>query len=519
VAGPVPDWLGAQARALPRRQALVAPDGAWTFGELDRAAARTARQLASLGVREGARVALLLRNRAPYVLCAHALARLGAVMVPLNARLAPAELAWQLADADPAVLLSDGGDGDLVARAIEASRGRPGLVHAVTGRGAPRGVGPPALDDAPEAAISLRTDIDLSAVQGIVYTSATSGRPKGVLLTFGNHWWSAVGSALRLGLRDDDRWLAPLALWHVGGLAIVWRSAIYGITMVLHDAFDPAAVNREIDAGGATMVSMVAAMLDRVLAHRGGRPFPPSLRCVLLGGGPASPVLLETCRTLGVPVAGTYGLTETASQAATLGPEESAHTPGSAGYPLLPTQILIDAAGRPAAPNEIGEILVAGPTVMRGYFNRPEATAEALRGGWLHTGDVGYLDEQGRLYVVDRRDDLIVSGGENIYPAEVESVLRQHPAVADAAVVAVPDPAWGQTAVAAVVLRAGASAGDAELRAFCEEGLARYKVPRHVWFVSELPRSPGGKVLRRRVREWAAAHAAAAAGSGGTAVS
>jgi O-succinylbenzoic acid--CoA ligase len=486
----MPDWLGAQARAAPGRAALAAGDTRLTFAEVDRRATETARRLASAGVRAGSRVALLLRNRVPSVTLFHALARLGAVAVPLNIRLAQAELAWQLADACPDVLVSQG---DLTARGAAASRGLSNLVHVRD------------LDSVPEADVPLRGDLDLEAVQGIVYTSATSGRPKGALLTFGNHWWSAVGSALRLGLRPDDRWLAALPLWHVGGLAIVWRSAIYGITMVLHDGFDAGAANREIDDGAVTVVSVVATMLERMLASRGGRPFPPTLRCVLLGGGPASADLLERCRALGVPVAGTYGLTETASQVATLDPEGSARKPGSAGQPLLPTRVRVDADGREAAPNEIGEILVAGPTVMRGYARRPEETAQALRDGWLHTGDLGYLDGDGDLYVVDRRDDLIISGGENVYPAEVEAILCRHPAVADAAVVAVADAEWGQAVGAAVVLRPGASAAPEDLRAFCGGRLARYKTPRHVWFVAALPRSAGGKLLRREIREQAPA--------------
>lgn len=509
----MPDWLAGQARASPHRLALVAGDVRWTFEELDRHAARTARQLASLGVRDGSRVALLLRGGASYVRLAHALARLGAVMVPLNARLAPPELAWLLRDAAPALLVSDN---ELASRGIEASR-ELGLLHIRIGgaaSGSPDAAALRALNDVPEAEVPRRLDFDLSAIQGIVYTSATSGRPKGALLTFGNHWWNAIGSALRLGLRDNDCWLAPLPLWHVGGLAIVWRSAIYGITMVLHDGFDPAAVNREIDGDAVTMVSMVSAMLERTLAARGGRRFPPSLRCVLLGGGPASAELLETCRHLGVPVAGTYGLTETASQVATLGPDESARKPGSAGLPLAPMRLRIDAGGRDAAPNEIGEILVAGPTVMRGYAGRPDETARALRDGWLYTGDLGYLDPDGHLYVVDRRDDLIITGGENVYPAEVERVLRQHRAVADAGVIAVADQEWGQAVAAAVVLRAGAEATAAEIQSFCASRLARYKTPRHVWFVETLPRSTSGKLLRRALREWSATNNAVR--SGGT---
>jgi o-succinylbenzoate---CoA ligase len=503
----LPDWLGAQARSVPRRPALLAGGEEWTFAELDRRVRRAARQLASLGLRDGARAALLVRSGGPFVIAIHALTRLGAVAVPLNVRLTSDELGWQLADARPDVLLSDAATAPLAA---DAARNFPGLAHAVVD--GQTDVGPRgeirALAALPEADVVLREHIDLGAVQGMIYTSATSGRPKAVLLTYGNHWWSAIGSALRLGLRPDDRWLAPLGLWHVGGLAIVWRSVIYGIAISVHETFDAAAVNRDIDRGAVTLISVVSTMLERLLADRGGRPLPRSLRCVLLGGGPASPALLAACVRMGVPVAPTYGLTEAASQVATLPPEDVARKPGAAGQALLPTEIRIDASGRPADTGTIGEILVAGPTVMRGYAGRRGEAAQTLRDGWLHTGDLGYLDEEAYLYVVDRRDDLIITGGENVYPAEVEAVLCGHPAVADAGVVGLPDPVWGQAVAAVLVRRPHASPSPEDIRAFCERRLARYKMPRHLWFVDVLPRSGGGKLLRRAIREWAAAAAA-----------
>jgi O-succinylbenzoic acid--CoA ligase len=465
-----------------------------------------ARQLASVGLGAGARAALVMRRGAGFVTAVHALTRLGAIAIPLNLRLASEELAWQLADARPDVVLSDV---TTAAVAAAAARGFPGLPHAIADEAVgDRGLESGMFAGLPEADVVLRDRIDLTRVQGTIYTSATSGRPKGVLLTYGNHWWSAIGSALRLGLLPDDRWLAPLPLWHVGGLAIVWRSVIYGIPLIVHDAFDPVAVNHEIDAGEVTVVSVVSTMLDRMLADRRDRPLPPSLRCVLLGGGPAPPALLDACARLGVPVAPTYGLTETASQVATLAPWEQAGRPGAAGRALLHTTVRIDRGGRQEDPGTIGEILVAGPTVMRGYAGRPRATAQALRGGWLHTGDVGYLDEEGCLYVVDRRDDVIITGGENVYPAEVEAVLCGHPAVADAGVVAMPDPQWGQTVAAVLVPRAHTPPTVDEIRAFCEARLGRYKLPRHVWFTDVLPRSSGGKLLRQAIREWVAARAA-----------
>jgi len=470
----MPHWLGRRAADLPHRLALAVGSERLSFGELDRRASRAARQLAGLGVTEGMRVALLLRNGAPFVVLTHALARLGAVMVPINTRLALPELTWQLEDSRAAVLVCD-----------DALATPPTAVRTVSLS---------ALDATAEAEVTLRDRIDLSAVQGIIYTSATSGRPKGVLLTYGNLWWNAIGSALNLGVHRDDCWLAALPLYHVGGLAILWRSVIYGIPVVVHEIFDPDTVNREIDHGQVTLISVVGPMLQRMLDARGLRPWPSSLRCILLGGGPAAQALLERCARLGVPVATTYGLTEAASQVATLPPEDFSGKLGSAGKALFPAEVRVAAAS-----GEVGEILVRGPSVMKGYADRPEETALAVRDGWLHTGDLGYLDAEGYLYVVDRREDLIISGGENVYPTEVEMVLRQHPAIEDAGVIGLPDSDWGQIVGAAVRLRPGARLSEDEVRSFCDGRLARFKVPRRVWFVDDLPRSAGGKVLRSEI--------------------
>ncbi|MGQ0550559.1 MAG: o-succinylbenzoate--CoA ligase [Armatimonadota bacterium] len=472
------DWLRARARLAPDRLAVRTPTVHLSFGDLDRRAEGTARKLAALGVHAGTRVALLLRNGADFAVLTHALPRLGAVMVPLNVRLAAPELAWQLGDSRAALLISE------PALALQAAA-------AAHNRADVRSLDTEDLHGAPEADVPLRDRVDLAAVQGIIYTSATTGRPKGVMLTFGNHWWNAIGSALHLGLHDDDRWLDILPLYHVGGLAILWRSVIYGVPVVIPESFDPHAANREIDEGRVTLVSVVSTMLQRMLDARAHRPYPPSLRCILLGGGPAPRDLIETCTRLGVPVAPTYGLTEAASQVATLHPSDLARKPGSAGRALFPTEVRIEA----------GEILVRGPSVMAGYADRPEETALALRDGWLHTGDLGIVDDDGYLYVQDRRDDLIVTGGENVYPSEVEAVLREYPAIEDAGVVGVPDPAWGQVVAAAVVARPGARVGEDDVKAFCQARLARFKVPARLWVVGALPRSPGGKVLRRMVRE------------------
>jgi O-succinylbenzoic acid--CoA ligase len=490
----MPEWLRQRARTSPDRLALLCGGERWTFAELDRQVALLAFELAAAGVGEGERLALLAGNGAGFVHIVHAAPRLGAVLVPLNVHLTVPELLRQVEDCEPALLVHDDANCEKAAVLSAARRGPRclPLVDLVAATGA----------SAPNA--NTRDLVDLSAVHTIIYTSGTGGAPKGAMLTFGNHWWSAMGSALNLGLRADDRWLACLPLFHVGGLAILLRSVIYGTPVVLHESFDARQVDRAIDEDAVTIVSLVPTMLARLLEERGERPLPAHLRCLLVGGGPLPTSLLEACARRRWPVAPTYGLTEAASQVATLAPDEAVGRTGSAGKPLFPTEIRIGGEDDAEAPPGVsGEILVRGPTVTPGYFGRPDDSAEALRGGWLHTGDVGYLDADGYLHVLDRRDDLIVSGGENVYPTEVEEILRSHPEVVDAGVTGLPDDEWGHIVVAVVVLRDGSDVRSGELLALCRERLAPFKVPKDLRFLANLPRNAAGKLQRWELRqEW-----------------
>ena len=515
----IPDWLQHRARSTPDRLALLCGGDRLTFADLDVAVDAIGLHLRNEGVRPGEVIGVLARNSTAFVITAHAIARIEAVLMPLNLRLTRTELAWQLRDAGAHRLLHDESQrevalvlrGDLAPlqlMAIEGLTPPPGPLP-VYGEGERSGIGAVVVpttsgaSPSPPAGRGLgagETRFALDATNSLVYTSGTTGTPKGAVLTYGNHLWSAIGSALNLGLRDDDRWLACLPLFHVGGLAILLRGAIYGTTAVVHESFDAARVNASIDRDGVTIISVVANMLQRMLDERGDRPYPSSLRCVLLGGGPAPEPLLRRCAALGVPVVQTYGLTEAASQVATLSPEDALRKLGSAGKPLFGTELRIEASDGTVLPTGAeGEIVVRGPTVTPGYLNRPEATAQAIRDGWLHTGDIGYLDGEGYLYVLDRRDDLIVSGGENVYPAEIEAVLQSHPSVLEAGVYGAPDERWGQVPLAAVVLRPGASVTPEALITHCREHLAAYKTPARIELRDELPRNAAGKLMRRQL--------------------
>ena len=496
MSSPAPDWLHHRATSTPRRCALVARGRTWTFADLDDDASRWARRLGTLGVRAGDRVATLLHNGAAPAILVHALLRLGATLVPLNTRLSDPELAWQLGDTAPKLLLVDGRTAPAAAR---VRREHPVLRVVSADAGGATLLGEPPLETREETDVALQLAHEHDDLLAIIYTSGTTGRPKGAMLTVGNFWWSAMGSALNLGVLPNDRWLACMPLFHVGGLSILLRAAIYGITAEVHDGFDERLVNDAIDNEGVTIVSVVATMLQRMLAERGGRGYPATLRCVLLGGGPAPRALLERCAAQSIPVMQTYGLTETASQVATLVPDDALRKLGSAGRPLYPSEVRIAPRDGGASSDGTGEILVRGPTVMAGYAGRPEESARTIVDGWLHTGDVGRLDDEGFLYVLDRRDDLIISGGENVYPAEVESALLAHPSVVEAGVVGAPDEQWGQRVVAVVRLAEGAAPHPSvdELRDHCRMQLASYKVPSEVRVVGEpLPRTASGKLKR-----------------------
>lgn len=433
--GTLADHLHRTARSTPGAVAVETPDRALTYAELDARSSAAAATLAERGAGEGDRIALLLPAGTALVEAFWACQKLGAVAMPVDPRLGDAERDQQTTSARV-----------VVEEPLPPGGVRSNCVH-------------PALD----------------APAVVIHTSGTSGASKPVELTHANFLWSALGSAVALGLDPGERWLCPLPLSHVGGLSILVRSAIYGTTAVLHPGWDTERVAAALRDDGITVASLVPTMVARLL-EAGIGDAPPTLRCALIGGGPLPGPVAERARAAGLPVAQTYGLTEACSQVTTSRPGE----PETAGPPLVGTHVEI--AGD-------GEILVAGPTVA------PGAVADD---GFLHTGDRGSLDEHGRLVVTGRKADTIVTGGENVAPAEVEAVLLAHPAVAEAAVHGRPDQEWGEAVVAKVVLRA--EADPAAIREHAAALLARFKVPKAIEVVDDLPRTPSGKIKREDLR-------------------
>lgn len=428
------DWVSEAARDRPGHTAIEAPDGGLTYAALDEAADRCARRLAALGVGEGDRVATTLPPSLAFCELLHALPRLGAALVPLNRRLPPTEQQLQAQAAGASFTVDRPLDGF-------------------------------------EAGPELRRVLDPDAVHTVLFTSGTAGAPRPVPLTVGNQDASAAGSAAAIGSERPDRWLCPLPLFHIGGLAILIRCARARATAVLHGRFATSAVIAALEVGEITLASLVPTMLGRL--REAGLEQAPALRALILGGGPIPPDLLDWARESGIPVRCTYGMTESCSQVVVTEPWELA------GLPVPGAEL------RTAGD---GEILVRGPMV----------SAATLAGdGWLHTGDSGRLDRRGRLHVDGRIGDLIVTGGEKVAPAVVEAALLAHPRVADAAVAGVPDPEWGEAVTAYVVEREPVS--DYELLSFCREHLAGYQLPKRIERVEAIPRNTGGKVLRARL--------------------
>ena len=454
----------------------------WTYSQLREAVGAAAHQLA--GVRGGGRVGVLSANRPGVAIIAHACARAGLSFVPHGWRVTAEELAWQITAAGVTTLVYDESRAELASE-MGAVHGLRLMPIAALERGA---AGASGCAHAPV--------IDLDREAAILFTSGTTGRPKGARITYGNLWFSAASSALFLGHQPRDVWLATLSLHHIGGLSILYRAALGGATVELHERFEPEKVLAAIQ-GGANHVSLVPTMLQRVLESAGASyAWPQSLRSVLLGGAGAPLALIDQCLQLGVPVLPTYGLTETSSQAATLRVSEVATHPGSSGQALPHLDLRVVVGGTEAAPGVTGEIEVRGPSVFAGYLGEPRRDPQS----WFATGDAGYLDANGFLFVVDRRSDLLVSGGENIYPAEIERALLAHPLVRDAAVVGVPDAQWGARPVAAVSWRGAPGQASAELKAHCRATLATFKVPDQFLEIEAIPRSPAGKLLRREIR-------------------
>ena len=485
----VPELIGRACRSRPDHPAVVFGDDVLTHAELHDRAARLASVLAAGGVQPGDRVALLLHNRIEFVEALLACHRLAAVAVPINFRLASDEIDYIVGDSGAVALITDApGVGAEVRMVLEVGAEYDDAVASAPPR--------------PRTSELLDDDVAL-----MCYTSGTTGRPKGALLTHRNLVASTLSWIHEMRAGQDDVWLSGQPLFHIGGINGLLPFLVLGATVIITPSttFDPDAMLGLIEAHAVTMCIFVPTQWAAVCASDAVlRVDPDQLRVAMWGASSAPRQILEAMERAfpRAAIVSAYGQTEMSGATTLLMGPDSTRKMGSVGKPMLGVELrVVDGDLRDVPADHVGEVVYRGPNVMAGYHAQPEATREAFAGEWFHSGDLARFDEEGYLWLVDRKKDMIISGGENVYPAEVERVLLDHPAVAEAAVIGVPHPRWVETPVAFVVPRGPVDPEEGELIAHCRRYLAGYKKPSAILVVQELPRNAAGKVLKRDLRE------------------
>lgn len=498
------ELLARNARREPHRTALVLGDAALTFAELDERVNQLANGLAGRGVRRGDHVAVMMYNSLEVVESFLACHKLGACPVPVNFRLVPVEVTHILEDSDAVAVLSDE---RLTSLALEATAGLDAVRFvATTGEAIAGSVSYEELvvsgsNDAPDV------DVDEDDLAFLMYTSGTTGRPKGAMLTHGNMVANTVNWILEMQAQPGDVWLSGLPLFHIGGVNGILPFLYLAGTSVItpSTSFDPLESLRLLERHRATMCYFVPTQWQQICAlPEAAGADTSALRRALWGASQAPASTLELlARTFpSVGIVNAFGQTEMSSNTCFLKADDAVRKMGSVGRAAVNVEMrIVDHDGNDVANGEVGEIVYRGPTVMKGYYKQPEATAEVFRDGWFHSGDLVRQDEEDFVYVVDRVKDMIISGGENIYPAEIERAVDRHPAVREVAVIGVPHPRWVETPVAVVVASGDERPETAEVLEFIKADLASYKKPSAVVYVDELPRNASGKILKRDLRD------------------
>lgn len=495
----VGEFLTRRAALTPDREGLVCEDVRLTFEAMNQRANRLANAMSKLGVKAGDRVGILAFNEVEYYDMFFGLAKIGAILAAVNFRLAGPEIEYILSDCDARVLVLGG---DFVP-VIDSIREKipTDTFFVLAG-------------DIPDWADSYNTMLESASpeepgLQGgdddtmtILYTSGTTGRPKGAELTHNYFYWNSVNLMSTLGVNIGDISLIALPLFHIGGLAGPPWLVHQGGKAILQRNFDPQQFLELIQTEKVTGFGSVPVILDflKLVPDFQAYDF-SSVRVILVYAAPVPVSLIEEYARAGIEVRQLYGLTE-CNTGTVLDSENAVSRAGSCGRPFFHTEVrVIDDAGNDCPPDQKGEVLLQSPNMMKGYWNKPDATAATIVDGWLHTGDIGQMDKDGFLYIMDRKKDMIISGGENIYPAEIEDYLLRHPKVMDAAVIGYEDAKWGEAVRAIVVASPGEELTESELIEWCQGKIGKFKIPKSVIVTDAIPRTPTGKILKRELRD------------------
>lgn len=499
----IPYLLKRAAFKHPEKEAIVSEKGRWTYAQWEENANKRAHALAKQGIKKGDHVATIFPNGNEVLETYLALMKLGAVLVPLNVRFAPSELQYIVEHSDAsAVVLSPEFE-----KPIRQIKGKISKVTRFIMSGG----------KVPEDMVNFEEECWNGSIQDpdvslkeediacMLYTAGTTGRPKGVLLSHRNCIWAAVNIACDIDLTSEYRVLTVFPLYHAAAFEILVSNLYLGCTNVTMKSFDPKRVMELVAEEKINRMTFPPTVWNFILQVPNVEAYDTSSVQSLSAGAESLPLEIKKKLLSVFPHAGlgeTYGMTESSATITTLKPMHILDKMASVGQPFINVEVrLAGENGEDVSPGDTGEILARGPNIMVGYYKDPEATAETLKDGWLHTGDLGKMDQEGFLHIVGRKKDMIISGGENIFPSEIEEVLYRHPKILEAAVIGLPDPMWGESIHAVIVLKQGRGMTETEVIDFCKDHIASFKKPKSVEFVESLPRSPAGKVLKRVLRE------------------
>ena len=499
------DFLTKRAELNPDKEALydMSAEKRLTFRELNRRANKICDALLSLGLAPGDRLALLAFNGHEYIESFFGPAKAGMVIMPINWRLTAKELEFIIKDGGAKAIIYHAEFSAVVEELRSMSDEDCRIKHWIC-------IGSDAtgqtlqyeqlIAEKPSTEPAIKADAN--DMLFIMYTSGTTGNPKGVVHTHDSQLWAVLTIANTSDGRASDRYLVLLPLFHVGALSPMIAMVYVGSHLVTNRDFDPTRTWQQIESLNITTTLAVPAMLNFMLQVPNFERYDwSSIRWVMSGAAPVPVATINEYQKLGIEIHQVYGLTETCGPACLITSDDATQKMGSTGRSFFHTEVkVVDDEGNECSPNDVGEVLVRGRHVMREYWNRPDASAETLRNGWLHTGDMACKDEEGFVYIQDRKKDMVISGGENVYPAEIENVLLQHPEITDAAVIGQPSKKWGESPFA-IVVKANPSLDEQSVLEHCNGKLARFKLPKAAAFVDAIPRNPSGKILKRVLRE------------------